>query len=230
MLKRYKNAFFEAIQAAGLDIDDFTGEEDRTTEPDIPRFVIHYKPAHLTFTAENDPENPHAFVCTYAIYAPDIDPSPEGCYPDKDFAAFKYVKEVFERWLTAQVRTAIDEELLPDLWATLAEDLTTITKSQFSPMGEFTEEERRQLKLALATFRLRVVETFSPNEEQLGVISEHIDYLVSAVDRLNKFDWKGVAISTLIGISTALSLDTERGRQLLGLFQVALSALLQLLR
>jgi len=229
MLKRYKNAFFEAIQAAGLDIDDFTGEEDLTL-PGIHRFVIHYKPAHLTFTAENDPENPHAFVCTYAIYAPDVDPSPEGFYPDKDFAAFKYVKEVFERWLTAQVRTAIDEELLPDLWAAASEHLATTENYPISPAAEFTEEERRQLKLALSTFRLRLIETFSPDEEQLKVISRQVDYLVAAVDRLKKFDWRGVALSTLIGISTTLSLDTERGRQLYGLFQQALSSLLHLLR
>jgi hypothetical protein len=230
MLKRYKNAFFEAIQAAGLDIGDFTGEEDRTI-PDAPRFVIHYKPAHLTFTASNEPENPHAFVCAYAIYAPDIDPSPEGYYPPhRDFAAFEDVKKVFEGWLTAQVRTAIDEELLPDLWTTAFQHLATTKNYPISPAAEFTEEERRQLKLALSTFQLRLIETFSPDEEQLKVISERVDYLVAAVDRLNKFDWKGVAISTLIGISTTLSLDTERGRQLYGLFQQALSALFHLLR
>jgi hypothetical protein len=229
MLKRYKNGFFEAIQAAGLDIDDFTGEEDRTI-PDSPRFVIHYKPAHLTFTAWNDPESPHAFVCVYAIYAPDVDPSPEGSYPDKDFAAFKYVREVFERWLISQVCTAIDEELLPDLWAAASEHLATTENYPISPVGEFTEEERRQLKLALSTFRLRLIQTFSPDEEQLKVMSRQVDYLVAAVDRLKKFDWRGVAISTLIGISTTLSLDTERGRQLYGLFQQALSSLLHLLR
>lgn len=188
MLKRYKNSFFEAIQAAGLDIGDFTGEEDRTI-PSIPSFVIHYRPAHLTFTSWNDPGNPHAFACSYTIYAPGLDPSAQG-YPDKDFAAFKYVKEVFETWLTVQVRTAIDEELLSDLWAAAFQQLGATEHYQVSSAAEFTEEERQQLKLALSGFRLRLVETFRPDEEQLKVVSRQVDYLVAAVDRLNRLDWK----------------------------------------
>jgi hypothetical protein len=59
---------------------------------------------------------------------------------------------------------------------------------------DFTNEERQQLKLAIATFRLRLIETFNPTEEQLHVVLAKIDYLISAVDRLNRFDWKGVAL------------------------------------
>ena len=72
MLKRYKNAFFEVIQAAGLDVGDFTGEE--VSDPIRgPRFVIHYKPANLTFTAGNSPRNPTDFEYTYTIYGPGFD-------------------------------------------------------------------------------------------------------------------------------------------------------------
>jgi hypothetical protein len=108
--------------------------------------------------------------------------------------------------------------------------LVTTTSSPHSQTAHLTDEERRQLKLALATFRVRLVQTFKPNKAQLQVVSQQLDYLTAAVDRLNKFDWKGVALSTLIGISTALTLDTERGRQLYGPFQQALSTLLYLIR
>ena len=224
MLKRYKNAFVQTIQAAGLDIDDFTAMDD-----DIASLAIRYKPIHLVFTAFNDPEDPHAFSCSYTIYAPGFDPPPN-YYPERGFVAFKYIREAFERWLAGEVRIAIDEELLPDLWAMIPKGLAKIESDPISPVAEFTEEERQQLKLALSTFRLRLIETFNPDEEQLKVISQKVDYLVAAVDRLKKFDWKGVAISTLIGISTTLSLDTQRGRQLYGLFQQALSGLFHLLR
>jgi hypothetical protein len=143
--------------------------------------------------------------------------------------SFSRALEVFEHWLDRQIKTAIDEELLPDLWATAVEQLAGSGDSRAVEL-DFTPEEREQLKLALSTFRLRLIEEFHPTAEQLDAINEKLDYLKAAVDRLNKFDWKGVALSTLIGISTNLSLDTERGRQLYGLFQQALSAIQHLLR
>ena len=59
---------------------------------------------------------------------------------------------------------------------------------------DFINEERQQLNLAIAKFRLRLIETFNPTEEQLHGVSEKVNYLISAVERLNRFDWKGVAL------------------------------------
>jgi len=50
-------------------------------------------------------------------------------------------------------------------------------------------------------------------------IDDRLDYLTQAVDRLNKFDWKSLLISTIISISVALSFDTEKGKQLFNLFK-----------
>jgi hypothetical protein len=210
----------------GLDVTDFRAEDggDAVTGP---TFVISYKPADLTFVARNNPQNPHAFDYWYSIYAPGFNQPLEPIYyPEEGYTTFKYIEQGFEKWLS-EVRSAIDEQLLPDLWAVASEQLSV---NGSAATDEFTEEERRQLRLALRTFRLRLIETFCPDPEQLNVISERLDYLASAVDRLNKFDWKGVAVSTLIGISTTLTLDTEKGRQLYGLFQQALSGLLYLMR
>ncbi len=77
---------------------------------------------------------------------------------------------------------------------------------------------------------LLVVKTFTPGEEELQVINERLDYLTRAVDRLNRFDWRGVAISTVLSIGTALTLDTEKGRILWGLFQQAMATVVHLLR
>lgn len=121
------------------------------------------------------------------------------------------------------VQAALDLRSL----ATAKENLVTPDQDN---IVEFTYEERQQVKLALSTFRVRLIETFNPTEEQLRVISERLDYLSGAVDRLNRFDWKEVAVSTLFSIATTLTLDVERGRQLWGMFQQALSTLIQLIR
>jgi hypothetical protein len=226
MLKRYKNALFEAVQATGLDITDFSGGERAT--PRGPAFVIKYTPGNIAFTVHNPPEDPHVFYYTAEDYTgfaqSGVKPS---YYPISGYFDFDQLRYEFEAWLGAQVRTAIDEGLLPDLWT----DVRAAALMQKETGTEhFTDDERRQLKLALETFRVRLVETFHPTEEQMKVVSQRLDYLVAAVDRLNKFDWKSVALSTLIGIATTLSLDTEKGRQLYGLFQQGLSSLLHLIR
>jgi hypothetical protein len=79
-------------------------------------------------------------------------------------------------------------------------------------------------------FRLLIVKTFAPPANEMKVVNERLDYLKEAVDRLNRFDWRSVAMSTLIGISTALTLDTEKGRILFGLFQQAFSTVVHLLK
>src|SRR5262245_54451179 len=143
------------------------------------------------------------------MYAPTVS-KPEDKETRLHFADFSETSRVFTEWLTNDVLVSIDEELLPDLWATIATEPIATNSSSTSRPADFTVEERRQIKLALATFRVRLVQTFKPNKARLQVVSQQLDYLTTAVDRLNKFDWKGVALSTLIGISTALTLDTER--------------------
>jgi hypothetical protein len=232
MHKRYKNIFFEMIQAAGLSLGDFTAKEVIEKETRDPAFIIRYRPANLTFTAINPSDDPHLFYGSYTIYNPTAlkRRAKEVEYVEGPPSSFSETREAFDKWLSEHVRTSIEEGLLPDLWAIVSAKAIATNSSPRKRIAQFTDEERRQLKLALATFRVRLIQTFKPNKEQLHVISQQLDYLVAAADRLNKFDWKGVALSTLIGISTALTLDTERGRQLYGLFQQALSTLLYLFR
>jgi len=228
MLKRYKNALFDMIQTAGLNVSDFTGDEQPARMEGGPVFEICYKPANLTFTVRNSETDPHVFDYFCDIYAPGFSkPLDPYFYPEEGYTNFRGVQEGFKDWLSLQVRTAIDEELLSDLWATATHDLPAPNEPN---TGRFTDDEWQQVKLALSTFRVLLIENFNPNEEQLEVVSQRLDYLSVAVNRLNKFDWKGVALSTLIGISTTLTLDTERGRQLYGLFQQAFSALMHLIR
>jgi hypothetical protein len=73
--------------------------------------------------------------------------------------------------------------------------------------------------LALRDVRLLIVGRFSPAVPEMESIDDRLDYLTQAVDRLNKFDWKSLLISTIISISVALSFDTEKGKQLFNLFK-----------
>ena len=74
-----------------------------------------------------------------------------------------------------------------------------------------------------------MVKEFNPSREQLRLIQMQLDYLSEAVGRLNRIDWRGLAVSTVITIAIQLSLDTEKGKLLFQLFQQAFSVSLKLL-
>jgi hypothetical protein len=224
MLKRYTNALLDAIRGAGSNPNDFTGIDD---PKESFGFVITFEPAELEFMVSHEPENPHWFWYSFTRYT-GANPVVAGPFPDSGSCQFDDVLSAFGNWLAGDVQTSIEEQLIPDLWAQL-------TETAISPRGEdaeenFSSEQRQQIRAALKTFQVLVEETFDPSELQGELITEHLDYLSEAVDRLNRFDWKSVAISTLVTISVALSLDTERGRQLYGLFQQAFAMLMHLLR
>ena len=138
-------------------------------------------------------------------------------------------KKNFPTGSRPHVRSAVDEELLPDLWSEAKAASESSSSNSFESHEVFTEDEKAKVKLAINNFRILLVQQFEPNPQQLASVNDQLEYLVAAVDRLNKFDWKGVATSTLIGISTALTLDVERSRHLYGLFQQAFSSVLRLL-
>ncbi len=93
----------------------------------------------------------------------------------------------------------------------------------------FTDNEKKQIQDSLSKFQQLIQEEMSPMKGQLDNIQEKLDYLNAAVDRLNRFDWKGVALSTIIGIATNLSVDTNSGKQVFDLFQQAFSSVIRLL-
>ena len=46
-----------------------------------------------------------------------------------------------------------------------------------------------------------LIEEYKPTEEQLNSIEDRLKYLSDSTERLNKVDWQGVAISTIMSIS-----------------------------
>ncbi|OFV94497.1 MAG: hypothetical protein A3F68_11765 [Acidobacteria bacterium RIFCSPLOWO2_12_FULL_54_10] len=249
MLKRYKNEFFKAIQGAGLEVSDFSGKEEIAAE--LPAFTIRYTPGKIFFLArqaavlhsqrpaEAVKDGTDQFDYQYSRFTGADPPPVKG--PTHSWCDFAEVIKKFRQWLDSEVRAArqwvdsevmvaMEEQLIPDLWSQATSISIEAHPINSQGASNFTEEERQQIKLAVSNFRLLVVETFAPTEDQLTVVAEQLAYLTSAIDRLNRFDWKAVAISTLLAITVALSLDTERGRQLYGLFQQAFSGLSHLLK
>lgn len=230
MLKKYKNAIFQAVQEYGFEASKIETDEHEVLGHDW--FSLTFLDSNLVFEFRCPLKNPHVFDAVFnkfgatgAFDYPDNDDH-EGAYVD--FAA---ILGFFKNWLSTEIGLYLEEQSLPDFWAQARGQIELLEPNP--PTDEetafFSKDEKAQLRFSLQDFKRLVEAEFKPEPEQLELINARLDYLTEAVDRLNRYDWKGVAISTVIGIATTLTLDTQRGQVLWGLFQTALRAAFQLM-
>ena len=129
----------------------------------------------------------------------------------------------FEYWLRDTVVRYVSEVYEPDPWGQLRQFQPLISDSTFTQedFQSFTPQEKVEIRRSLQGFKRLVYENYDPDEEQQEFIEERLDYLSKAVDRLNRFDWRALAVSVVIGIGINLSVDTSTGAVLLRLLEQA---------
>lgn len=228
MLRNYKNALLQEILGAGFDRSLFDGQADHDDD-EHPGFRINFGNGRLFFLAQNPNDDFHKFKYRYSSFSPGY---PWSDQLPIDYCAFDVLQGAFRRWLADEVRPAVENLAIPDLWKMISAVPTStgVLALGADSASPFSVEEREQIRLSLQRFRVLIIQNFGPKPDEMAAIEAQLDYLSDAVDRLNRFDWRGVAISTVLGIATTLSLDVERGRLLWGLFQQAFEVLLQLIR
>lgn len=244
MLKQPKNALFEVIKKSNIDPTLFRGI-DSSPYPSQTRqaigqivdgdedhdsaglFIVELRDTPLRFSVTPQTHSFYAFQCTYTIFMPGFPEVPGGKKRDID----DLVRE-FKSWLDIWVIRYIKEAQLPDLWAQLEtyKPLVGNNAISYEDTSNFSAEEQAQARQSISQFRISVLNTFDPSPDQLESIDEKLRYLANALDRLNRFDWRALAVSTVISIAINLSADTERGRLLFRLFQDAFRSTLKLLQ
>jgi hypothetical protein len=240
MLKKYKNGFIDIIKQQEMDPTSFHAEDSTTTRQltdtetmEESVFTVQFMDTGLKFVVRNAPYNLHAFDATWNRFDVGFPESPTFLHDDFIYPQdIDTVYEWFVRWLLGEVHVYVDEKTLPDLWAQIEQQRQLVTANRLLPheISFFTEQEKPPLRTSIRQFRLLVCENFKPTQEQLGIIDERLDYLSKAVDRLNRFDWKSVALNTVLTVVVALSCDTEKGRLLWNLFEQAFAAVMHLLQ
>ncbi len=84
--------------------------------------------------------------------------------------------------------------------------------------------------MAIEELKLLIHKNLETTVEEQQVVNNQLDYLIEAMNRLNKFDWKSIAISSIMSISVALTLDTNKGQLLFDLFKKVFSIIPMLLK
>ena len=232
MLKEHKNHWFEVIsklaQSLDLDISDFEGKEqdDRT-------FMIQLRNTPFVFIVRQKADDYELFTTNCTWFKPGFPlwKTTEAYDQDKSFYDMKHVDMQLSDWARDAIRY-LAEETSPDLWTQLM-TYSFFTSTSSIPKQElqlFTDNEKTEIKASLHDFEKRIIEKFDPVQEQLDFIKERLEYLSQAVDKLNRFDWKAQALSTLTSIAINLGVDTETGNQLLQLFKQAFVSITRYLR
>ena len=132
---------------------------------------------------------------------------------------FEDLGQAFESWLKVHASEYIDDKATPDLWTTFHEHPHDVEPDLGYDTEPFEAAEKEQLRMAVNDFRATLHRQLDPSGEEAASINARLDYLSDSLDRLNRIDWRGLAVSTVMSISVALTLDTERCRQLMSLFK-----------
>jgi len=219
MLKKYKNALLQIIKDSQFDPEDFSSDDGETI------FTIRYLDTPFRFSFIH-PTSHHTFMLEYISFSPNFQKT-----TIKLDMGFPDATGFFRNWLKEHIGLYLQEQTTPDLWKQLEDQkaLLDYTHQDNDKATHFTEEQKKLIRLGLDEILLLIKKEFQPTADEIGVIKNRLDYMSEALDRLNKFDWKAVLVSTIISISIALSLDTAQGNALFHMFKQVLSKTFTLL-
>ncbi len=225
MLNIYKNQLLEVLEGLRFSASDFTSRE---TEKGGQRFFeICYRDSPLKFRVLSREHSYESLDYQFVRMAPGF----PWWRPFKS-DSIRETCRGFASWLEENLSTYIKEQSTPDLWSQLQSLALSFNEKGTQPeeLGDFTEQEKVEIRRAIRQLESQIAENFRLTSEQIGVVHRHFEYLEAALDRLNRFDWSGVLLNICISIAVNLSFDTDRGKQLLELAYATFSEITRMLR
>lgn len=214
MLKRDKNGFIKIIEELGLNFNQFEAfEEERDN---YPTFIIRFRDAPFEFLVRNPKHSYTLYATAFTQFTPGFTRNEGYNYPDWK-SDIEEVYDQFSYWLENHVKLYLEEQDIPDLWSKVERErklFMSLEEDEEDDYRPFTIEEKKFIYIAIKELRVNIVNNYAHNAEEIKLIDQKLNYLTEAVERLNRFDWKSLLISTLMGIITTLSLDTNSGRAL----------------
>lgn len=217
MRPTYKNALFMLLSTHEFGVASFEYKEDFFLGKKSS--VITYGATPFNFYITDAPDSYDRFRYSYSLYAPNFPVTP--FFPEhEDYCTFNVILAAFSNWLSDHLKKFTEDLSVPDLWKDYLDQgkLISIQQMDFGDRRRFSIDEKRRLSFAIRDLKYLIQDRFQTREEQQQMVDERLDYLVESMEQLNKFDWKSVVVSIIFSIIVALTLDTEKGRELFALF------------
>ncbi len=225
MLKKQRNAIYLEISNAGINPAYFEIKE--TDSKSSLTTLINVRDSRMTFAVSENKQDFDKYSTSF-IY-------PQSGFPQSSYvsqASFNSVLRAFKEWLLKYAKDFIEDEVEGiDLWSPVEafKSITGTSGTSSEDDAKFTPQEKEHVRQSTQRFRQLIIQNFKPTKEQQQHIDSQLDYLVNAVDRLSRRDWRGVALSTIISIGINLTVDTAKGDYLLKLFMEAFNQVIKAL-
>lgn len=203
LLASQKDTLYDLIEKANLSPSQFElVESSSTIKAGEIATTVKFKSADFYFTFETGKNlsEPH-----YAIFSPG-----ENNYVDQNYpGTWEYQKQYFFRWLNNLNR----EINSPNKWDRLTKEIEGITLNFENEEDKFSVSEFKILQENILSLKEGIL-TLSLLPEQVSAINNKLDHLTDLAKEMNKFDWKGLFIGTLISIIIQLSVTPENAKSL----------------
>ena len=224
MLTKYKNQLYDLIKDSDFLINDFKFETSENKESGINTYTLFHIGNNMKFIIEESRVSYHKFRCWFTKFEksfPKLGPIPRQGYKDFDEVATN-----FNKWLHGSLLEYKTDNEEIDYWNSIQG--ISFKNIDFNDNSPFNQEEKKELILGLNEAKELINQELNISPKNLQEINSRIQYLVEAVDRNNKTDWKTLTIGTIIGIVTNLGIDTDTGKEILNLFSKLLEQIPEL--
>lgn len=219
ILRKYTDELLTLLIENNID-KNLLNHKTTKNEKGYNSFEISINNTPFYFKLVNSPDSFDAFTCSFILF--------QAKYPlfevRDNWRMFVDIKPYFLKWIK-EVKDYFNELTRIDLWEQLysSSNILNLSEIDFDDKTNFNYDELQQIKLSINDLKLLISREFNLQDDERIVVNDRLDYLTSASERLNRYDWKGLLISTMINISVALSLDTTKGQALFLLFKKVFS-------
>lgn len=218
---RHKNKLFESLQKFSLDPNFFDWEDTiyEYNRIKYDAFKIKFKNTELFFMVCQSAKSYENFFVIKSLF----NPSNPIVKVNIERPIMNIVDVIgsFSDWINKDAIPYITEINSYDLWASFKKGVRPLEfeNINFEDDSNFTIEEKDAISRGLIEFKEHLRTNFDFNNDQINHINQRIDYLYQALKRLNRTDWKGIALSTIIGLILNLAVDTQTGQTILDIFK-----------
>ena len=190
-----KNQIFEAIQNAGLDPRDFDFEDGDA------EVRIKHKWSESYFILGGEAGH---YVGHYVV-------GDSANWPYEVYSWESVIPRV-TGWL-AEVKRDLET---PDLWAELRREAEVIggASNEANKNTPFTPEEQGEIVGRLQELAEYARRTYSLSGPEMQILNAKVDYLVGAVGRLGRIDWRNAFAGVILGFIFAAVLPPESARHI----------------
>lgn len=220
--KKYTNELLNIILEQGFELTDFKGEVDNR-DSSLGFIISLIKSVHLLsfkmlYFRVLPAGSFNDFSVEFIKFAPGFFTESFPNNNNTKSVHFEDVKNLFKDWLINHVVPCREELEYPNYWAILNKRSVGIKSINTNDNTTFDAHEVPVIQSTLEEVKNQIKESFWLNSQQLPSLEGKIEYLKEGVNRLNKTDWKGILLSTILAIAYDLSLNDERRNMLMGMF------------